>query len=221
MIQVLLVDDHTLVRTALRHLLEGQSDIRVVAEADSGEVALRSLREVRVDAVLMDIMMPGMGGLEAIRRMLIQQPGLAVVAITSSVDVAVPRRLLEDGVRAYVTKDAPADELIEALRRAVRGEHYVSSRIAREMALASLPSRNDPFSQLSQREMQVLMMLVEGATNRQISDRLLLSPKTVSTYRARLLEKLGAENDIELLRMAMGRGLVSMSPEPSAGGESA
>lgn len=89
------------------------------------------------------------------------------------------------------------------------------------MALASLPSRNDPFSQLSQREMQVLMMLVEGATNRQISDRLLLSPKTVSTYRARLLEKLGAENDIELLRMAMGRGLVSMSPEPSAGGESA
>lgn len=123
MIQVLLVDDHTLVRTALRHLLEGQSDIRVVAEADSGEVALRSLREVRVDAVLMDIMMPGMGGLEAIRRMLIQQPGLAVVAITSSVDVAVPRRLLEDGVRAYVTKDAPADELIEALRRAVRGEH--------------------------------------------------------------------------------------------------
>jgi len=210
MIRTLLVDDHTLVRTALGHLIQSAGDIQIVAEAESGEDALKKLREEPVDVVLCDILMPGIGGMETIRRIRARDEKIGLVAITAQVDVSLARNVLAEGVHAYVTKDAPADELIEAIRHAFRRDRFVSSRIAREIALSSTKGDVDPFDALSGREMQVLMMILEGTSNQQISERLCLSPKTVSTYRTRLLEKLGVSNDIELLRLAARQGLVEL-----------
>lgn len=211
MIRILLVDDHNLVRIGLHRLLDEQRGMHVVGEAESGEAALQKARDLQPDVVLMDVNMPGMGGVEATRRLLSQNADLRVVAITAHSDAVVPKRLLEMGAQAYVTKDAPVEELVLAIKKASAGQAYISQNIAQKMALQSLPSTHrceDPFAQLSQREMQVLMMLVEGQSNQAISHSLCLSPKTVSTYRSRLLTKLGLDNEIALLKLAMKHGIV-------------
>jgi len=165
MIRTMLVDDHTLVRTALTHLIQSAGDIKIVAEAESGEDALRKLREQPVDVVLCDICMPGIGGMETIRRIRSRHENTGVVAITAQVDVTLARTVLSEGVQAYVTKDAPADELIDAIRHVYRRDRFVSSRIARAIALSATKGDVDPFEALSGREMQVLMMILEGIGN--------------------------------------------------------
>ncbi len=207
MIRVLLADDHALMREGLKRMLAEQPDLEMVGEAGTGEQALDAARELDPDVVLMDLNMPGMGGMEAIKRLRASSPETAIVAITAHSDQIVPRRVLDSGVRAFVTKDAPIDELLMALRRAADGGRYVSASIAQKMTLESF-EENDPFRVLSGREMQVLMMVLEGRPNQVISDHLCLSPKTVSTYRTRLLSKLEVSNDIELMHLAIKHGLV-------------
>ncbi|HUX81693.1 MAG TPA: response regulator transcription factor [Halothiobacillus sp.] len=207
----MIVDDHTMVRKALAHLIGSEQDIVVTAEADSGESALVQLKTEQVDVVLCDIHMPGMGGLEAIRRIQARYPDVGLIAVTAEADAALARSVLEAGVHGYVTKDAPPHELITAIDHARNKTRFISSRIAQEIALQSMRKTTDPFDALSSREQQVLMMILEGKSNQFISDALCVSPKTVSTYKVRLQEKLGVSNDIELLRLAVKTGRIVFS----------
>jgi two-component system invasion response regulator UvrY len=211
MIRVMIVDDHTMVRKALAHLISSVAEISVTAEADSGEAALAMLKTQSVDVILCDIHMPGMGGLEAIRRIQARYPHIGLIAVTAEADAALARSVLEVGVHGYVTKDAPPQELITAIENAQHKIRFISSRIAQEIALQSMRKTADPFDTLSSREQQVLMMILEGKSNQFISDVLCVSPKTVSTYKVRLQEKLGVNNDIELLRLAVKSGRVVLS----------
>jgi two-component system, NarL family, invasion response regulator UvrY len=212
MIKVLLVDDHDLVRTGIRRLLEdraGQTGIQVVGEASTGEQALDLVRAHQPDVVLMDVNMPGIGGLEATRRLTQSHKNLKVIVLTVHAQGPFPKRLLEAGATGYLTKGCGVEEMITAIRRVMRGERYVSSEIAQQLALSLLPgSKESPFDALSRREMQILLMITQGHKTQTISDKLNLSPKTVSTYKSRLHEKLAVHNDLELMRMAVQHGML-------------
>ena len=203
MIKVLLVDDHELVRTGIRRILEEAADIEVIGEASSGDDALKSARKKEPNVVLMDVNMPGMGGIEATRRIVRLLPDVKVIALTVLDNDPFPAQLNEAGARGYLTKGCPASEMLDAIRMVYRGQHYVASSVARKHMLADWRGvASTPFEELSSREMQVAMMILEGQRTQEISDALSLSPKTVSTYRQRIYEKLDVKNDVELTRLA-------------------
>jgi two-component system invasion response regulator UvrY len=213
MIRVLLVDDHELVRTGIRRLLEDRGEaesIVVVGEADSGEQALEQVKTLTPDVILMDLNMPGIGGLEALRRMLRHDARLKVIVVTVHAEGPFPKRLLEAGAMGYLTKGCDIEEMITAIRRVHAGERHISPEIAQQLALSMLPGGEpSPLDRLSQREIQILLMLTQGYKAQAISDKLCLSPKTVSTYRQRIYEKLGVESDVGLTKFAMRQGLLS------------
>lgn len=212
MIRILLVDDHALFRSGMRHILEEAGEMEVVGEADSGETALEKVRERQPDVVLMDIHMPGIGGIEATRRIHRLAPEVRVIAVTALDDEPFPSQLLDAGAVGYLTKGCPAGELLQAVRRVMRGEHYLSAAVAQKLSLSALVNKGgSPLAKLSPREMQVMMMITRGKTTQEISDALFLSPKTVSTYRARLFEKLGVSNDVELTHFALRHGVVELA----------
>jgi two-component system invasion response regulator UvrY len=217
MIRVLIVDDHELVRTGIKRILEDTQGIRVIAEASTGEEALQRVREHRPDVVLMDVNMPGIGGLEATRKIIQSHPDLRVIVVTIHVDEPYPTRLLEAGASGYLTKGCAVDEIVDAIQVVHRGERYIGADIARQLALSMLPGgERSPFDKLSQREMQVMLMVTQGHSIQDISDRLCLSPKTVSTYRYRLYEKLGVDNDVELTHLAMRHGMIEFGQQTGA-----
>ena len=209
MIKIMLVDDHRLVRAGLRRVLAEAADMEVIADASSGEEALELARSKVPDVVLMDINMPGIGGLETTRRLVQRLPQLKVIVVSMHLEEPYPSRMLAAGAAGYISKDSAADEVIAAIRRVYSGGHYVAADVAGNMAASLVKGKSDsPFEQLSQRETQVMIMVTKGYSTQEISDRLHLSPKTVSTYRYRLFEKLGVSNDVELTRMAMRYGLL-------------
>lgn len=213
MIRVLLVDDHKLVRTGIRLILEETPDIRIAAEASSGEEAVRLARELKPDVILMDVNMPGIGGLEATRKLHAYDAALKVIAVTVHASEPFPLRLLEAGAQGYLTKDCAADEVVTAVRKVHGGERYITASIAQQLALAKLDGgKSSPFEKLSQREMQVMLMVITGQELQAISEQLHLSPKTVSTYRSRLFEKLDVSNDVELTRLALRYDVLSDTP---------
>ncbi|NIR32475.1 MAG: UvrY/SirA/GacA family response regulator transcription factor [Gammaproteobacteria bacterium] len=215
MISVVLVDDHDLVRAGLKRLLEDTRDLRVVAEAGSGEEALRMLRRRRPDVVLMDVNMPGMGGLEATRRLRQLAPEVKVIVVTVHVEQPYPRRLLEAGAAGYLTKGSSLEEIVSAIRAVHAGERYISADIAQRVALSMVPgAHQSPFDRLSQREMQVLLMFTQGHSVPAISEKLNISRKTVSTYRHRLFAKLEVHSDMELLKLAMRHGMIEKDTAP-------
>lgn len=209
MIRVLIVDDHRLVRTGLGRLLADIRGIEVVGEADSGERALELIRERRPGVVLMDVRMPGIGGMEATRRALRFDPDLKVIATTVYDDEPFPSQMLEAGAVGYVTKDADPRELVSAIRKAQVGQRYLSSDVARQIALRTYDEQEaSPFANLSGREMQIATMVVNCRKVQEISDTLCLSPKTVNSYRYRIFEKLNISSDVELTLLAMKHGMV-------------
>lgn len=210
MINVLLVDDHAIVRTGIRRLLDDVNGIKVADEAQSGEEAISIVRKKRPDVVLMDVSMPGIGGMEATRKLKQIYSDLPIIIVTVHTDDPFPSSLLKAGASGYLHKDCSLDEMVLAINKAYAGEHYISPDIAQNLALANIPGNSDssPFEQLSQREMQVMIMLVQGNKVQAISDKLCLSPKTISTYRTRLFEKLRVGNDAELTRLAMHHGML-------------
>ncbi|MCU0835185.1 MAG: response regulator [Chromatiaceae bacterium] len=210
MIRVILVDDHELVRAGIRRILEEAGDMEVVGEAAEGDEALRLARKVPVDVVLMDVNMPGMGGIEATRRMVRLLPEVKVIALTVLDEDPFPSHLKEAGAVGYLTKGCPAREMIEAVRTVNRGFPYVASSVARKHMLADWRGlAATPFEGLSSREMQVAMMILHGQRTQEISDTLSLSPKTVSTYRQRIYEKLNVKTDVELTRLAYRYRLIA------------
>jgi two-component system invasion response regulator UvrY len=209
MINVMLVDDHGLVRDGIKRLLNDVDGINVVAEAETGEQAIRQARKLSMDVILMDISMPGIGGLEATRKIARGMPDVKIIAVTVHDDDPFPARLLEAGAAGYLTKGCDVREIINAIRSVHAGKQYITPDIAHKLALTLVNKREkSPLERLTQRETQVMLMIVKGSTNKEISIRLCLSPKTTSTYRYRLFEKLGVQNDVELTRFASRHGLI-------------
>jgi two-component system, NarL family, invasion response regulator UvrY len=211
LIRVLVVDDHDLVRTGITRMLADIDGLQVVGEADSGEMALKMARELKPDVVLMDVKMPGIGGLEATRKLLRSQPDTKVVAVTVCEEDPFPTRLLQAGAAGYLTKGAGLDEMVQAIRLAFAGQRYISPQIAQQLALKSFQPQGSPFDALSEREIQIALMIVGCQKVQIISDKLCLSPKTVNTYRYRIFEKLSVTSDVELTLLAVRHGMVDAS----------
>ena len=205
----MLVDDHDLVRTGIKRLLEDHPNIEIVGEAVSGEEALQQVSVYDPDVVLMDINMPGIGGLEATRKLLQRKPKLKIIVVTMHDDDLFPQRFLKAGALGYITKGAKVEEMLQAIRTVMANKRYLSPAIAQQIALGQVGEEvTSPFDNLSERELQVLLMMMDGQSIGAISEKLCLSPKTVSTYRTRLYAKLGVQNDIELARLALLHGVV-------------
>lgn len=217
MIGVLLVDDHKLVRTGVRLILEETNDVRIVGEASSGEEAIERSRALKPDVVLMDVSMPGIGGLEATRKLLARNPALKVIVVSVHASEPYPLRLLEAGAQGYLTKDCAAHEIVTAIRQVHAGKRYITAAIAQQLALSMVGGgKGSPFEQLSQRETQVMLMITSGESPQAIADKLYLSPKTISTYRTRLFQKLGVSNAVELTRLALRYGVIEEKSERAA-----
>ena len=209
MIKVLVVDDHQLVRVGTTRLLEDQPGISIVGEAGSGEQAIDLVRSLQPDVVLMDIQMPGIGGLEATRRCLRIKPEVKIIALTMHEAEPFPTRLFDAGVRGYLTKQTDPVEMVKAIKRVCAGQRYISSEIAQNLALRPFgDSGQSPFELLSGREMQVTLMVIKGMNAPEMADKLSLSPKTVNSYRYRVFEKLDVKNDVELTKLAIKHSLL-------------
>ncbi len=202
MTRILLVDDHDLVRAGLKSILESKNNFEVVAEKSSGEEALAYLQEAAdlPDVVLMDINMPGIGGLETTKRIHHKFPVIKIIAVTALQEAPFPAQLLKAGASGYVTKGSDARKMFDAINAVLEGNQYLEHNVS--------ASDDNPFAELSDREMQVMLMVTQGHSNQYISDSLFLSPKTISTYRHRVFEKLNVSNDVELTHLAVRHGVI-------------
>ncbi len=207
MIRVMLVDDHVLVRMGFRMLL-ADAQIEVVAEASTGEQACADYPKIKPDVVVMDLSMPGMGGLEAVRRLLAQDANARVLALSAHEDTAHPRRVLRAGALGYLAKRSAPEALITAVTTVARGERYVDAQTAQALALAQIDGQSSPADSLSEREFSVFIQLARGASVPQIAAALNLSPSTVGTHLYHIKQKLGAGNQSELTLVALRWGLI-------------
>lgn len=206
MIKVLIVDDHALVRLGIRRLLEDVKGIKVIGEAESGEQAIQLTRTSPPDVILLDVKMPGIGGLETTRRLVRIKPDIKIIAVTAFSSDPYPSRVLQAGAVGYLTKECGLEEMTEAIKKVFMGQKYLSPEIAQQMALKSLDDsgqQESPFECLSERELQIMLMITSGSRVQEISEKLHLSTKTVNSYRYRLFDKLGIRNDVELTHLAM------------------
>ena len=209
LITVFLVDDHELVRTGIRRIIEDVRGMSVAGEADSGEEAIKWCRQQHVDVVLMDMNMPGIGGLEATKRILRINPEVKVIVLTVHTENPFPTRVMQAGAAGYLTKGAAPNEMLQAIRVVHSGQRYLSPEIAQQMALSQFsPAAENPFSELSERELQIMLMITRGEKVTDISEQLSLSPKTVNSYRYRLFDKLSISGDVELTHLAIRHGMI-------------
>ena len=210
MIRSIVVDDHQLVRVGTSRLLDDVDGFQVVGQAASGEAAIDLVRDLKPDIVLMDLQMPGIGGLEATRRCLRVDPELKIVILTIHEQEPYPSNLLKIGAAGYLTKRADVDEMVRAIRKVVLGQRYIASDIAQKLALDPYKDNDtNPFQCLSSREMQITLMVIDGSKVPYISQKLSLSPKTVNSYRYRIFEKLDIHNDVGLTKMAIKYGIIT------------
>ncbi len=207
MIRVMLVDDHALVRMGFRMLL-GDARIEVVAEAGSGEQACDEYPKVRPDVVIMDLSMPGMGGLEAVRRLVAKDPQARILVLSAHEDTAHPQRVMRAGALGYLTKRTAPETLISAVTAVAKGQPYVDAETAQALAAAQVRGETSPADVLSEREFSVFLQLARGLTVAQIAENLKLSPSTVGTHLYHVKQKLDASNQSELTLVALRWGLL-------------
>lgn len=215
-IRILLVDDHTLMRTGVRMVLEAEPDLEVVGEASTGEDGIHKAVELRPDVVLMDLSMPGIGGLEATRRLSAENTGARILVLTVHAEEEYLMPVLEAGGSGYVTKHSADVELVDAVRIVARGDVFLYPSAATVLTRSLRTPRphagkEDPLNLLSPREREVLTLTAEGYSSTEIGDRLHLSHKTVETYRQRLMDKLDLHHRSELVRFALTRGLLQVA----------
>ena len=209
MIRIVLIDDHELVRTGFRLILEQQPDMQVIGEASDGENGLLLLKKLKPDLALVDVHMPGVSGIEVTERVRKLKLKSRVVIVTMVSEAPFPRRLLEAGASGYITKSCPAPELLRAVRQVADGRRYLAPGIAEAMALDAIDgSGQSPFEELSSRELEVALMLARGQPMTVIAELLSLSSKTVATYKYRLFEKLNIDNSVTLAHLAGLHGLL-------------
>lgn len=209
LISVFLVDDHELVRAGIRRILEDVKGIKVVGEAHCGEDAVKWCRTNNADVVLMDMNMPGIGGLEATRKMLRYNPDVKIIVLTVHTENPLPTKVMQAGAAGYLSKGTAPQEMLNAIRTVCSGQRYIALDIAQQMALSQvMPDSDNPFSTLSERELQIMMMITKGQKVTEISEQLNLSPKTVNSYRYRMFSKLNINGDVELTHLALRHGML-------------
>lgn len=208
MIRVLIADDHALVRTGFRLLLDEPTDIEVVAEADSGENAYALYGEVSPDVVMIDLAMPGIGGIEAIKRLIARDPDARILALSAHEDISHPRRVLQAGALGYLSKRQAPEVLIDAIRQIAAGRRVIDPELAQQMAVAGLSGGNNPLEELSEREFEVFEKLALGKSVSQIAETLSLSPSTVGTHLYNVKQKLGLNNQAEITLLAVRHGVI-------------
>lgn len=209
-VKILIVDDHELVRTGLRLILEEVPDFEVVGEAKSGEDGLRFCRKDAPDVVLMDVNMPGIGGLEATKQIVQLSENTRVICLSMHTENPIPAKVMQMGAYGFVTKDAVPEEMILAIHKVAAGQKYVAPEIAQQIAIGKLDMNdNNPFEQLSDRELEITLMLVKGQRVPEIASSLNISAKTVNTYRYRMFDKLNINTDVELTHLAIRYKLIS------------
>ena len=210
LISIMLVDDHAVVRMGFKLLLEGAQEISVVAEAESGEEAVRTFQAHNPDVLVMDISMPGIGGLEAIDRILTKVADQKILVLSGHEDVMHARRVLKAGAVGYLTKRSAADALIDAVKTVYRGKTYLEPQIAQELAVEQVSGKKDPVDSLSEKEFKVFIALAKGQSVQDIADVMCLSPRTIGTHLYNIKQKLGASNSAELAIIAMRSGLIDL-----------
>jgi len=203
------VDDHAVVRMAFKMLIEAEADIKVIGEAESGELAVKLFQELKPDIIVMDITMPGIGGLEAIDRIMAKDKNTKILVLSAHEDSVHPKRVLNAGAMGYLTKRSAAEELIKAIKSIHQGKRYLEPNIAQQMAITQLSGETNPAEILSDREFEVFMALAKGKSTNDIADTLCLSPRTVGTHLYNIKQKLNANNSAEIALIAIRCGLIN------------
>jgi two-component system invasion response regulator UvrY len=209
MINILIAEQHVLMRSGIRRLLDDESDLTVVTEAGRIEQVLAAIRLGQVDVLLMDVNLPGVDSVEGTRRLLRVDEALKIVILGAHASGPYPVHLFRAGIAGYLTRTSTGEELITCVRKVFRGQRYVSADVAQTLLLDQIQDGNTPLGCLTQRELSVLVLLSQGHHRREISTKLCVSPKTISTYRTRLMRKLGARSDVELTHLSLRHGLIS------------
>ncbi len=207
-IRVILVDDHNVVRSGLRRLLESHKSIVIVAEAETGEAAYQLYGEHTPEVLLMDISMPGMGGLEAAKRILQRYPQAKIIIFSMHEAVSFATQALKTGVKGYVTKTGVAEDLVQAVLEVAKGRTFLSQDVAQKVALHTLMGEQNPLQQLTSREFEVFRLLAEGKRVEDVADMLKISQKTVANYYTLIKQKLAVNSPVEMVRLAMKHGLI-------------
>jgi DNA-binding NarL/FixJ family response regulator len=207
-IKVLLADDHAVVRAGYQMLLKQSEDIEVVAEAETGEQAVRAYTEHQPDVVVIDLSMPGMGGLEAIRRIMARDANARILVFSMHEDTVFVEQALNVGARGYITKSSAPETLLEGIRKIAAGHTYLDSDIAQRLAVQKTRDKDTPFSNLSTREFEIFCLLAEGLNNSEIAKRLSLSYKTVANYSTQIKTKLEVTTITEVARLAIRHNIV-------------
>ena len=215
------MDDHELVRLGIKRLLQDVPGIKVIGEASTGEEAVIMAKELVPDVVIMDVQMPtGIGGLEATRKMVRHNPAIKILALSVHEDEPYPSRLLQAGAVGYITKDCHNEEMINAIKTIYSGRRYISPEVAQQIALKKFTKGEEAtLDVLSERELQIFLMITKGRKPGAIAKTLCLSPKTVNSYRYRIFEKLGVNSDVELTLLAMRLGIIEGVLSEAAQGE--
>ncbi len=211
MIKLLIVDDHELVRTGLKHIISGDPAILVVGEAGDGEDAIIKNRQLEPDVILLDVSMPGLSGFEVTNRIRQSTPDTKIIILTVHAESPFPSKLLDAGATGYLTKGCEATELLAAIHSVASGKRYIGGDIAQQLALSLLPGASrSPFDTLTAREMEVALMLMQGMGAPEIAEVMRLSPKTVATYKYRVYDKLKVHKEVELMKMALRYGIIEI-----------
>lgn len=208
-IRIMLADDHEVVRSGLGRMLESQDDIQIVGEAASGEQAYQLYTELEPDVLIMDVSMPGIGGLEALRRITSRYPIAKVIMFSMHENVTMAIQAMNVGAKGYVAKSGQSGDIIEAVRQVLNGKNYLSADMAQKIALHSVASQEDPTRSLSVREFEVFRLLAEGKTLEDIARTLNLGHKTVANYQTILRHKLGFSTSVELVRLAIKYNIIN------------
>lgn len=200
----------SLVRTGIKLILGTTPNIKVIGEADSGEEAVDWCRKKQCDVILMDMVMPGIGGLEATKKILRYNPDAKIIVLTIQTEEPYPTKIMQAGASGFLTKGAEPDEMIRAIKDVASGKRFISPSVAQQIALSNFSSidTESPFKSLSERELQITEMIAKGLKAGDIAERLNLSPKTVNSYRYRIFDKLNLKGDVELTRLAIRCGIV-------------
>ena len=205
---IVLVDDHAVVRAGVRRLLEQEPLFEVIGEAESGEKAYQIFGELKPDVVVMDLSMPGMGGLEAIRRTLMRYEKAKILVLSMHEDLSFANQALKLGAKGYLTKNTLADDLVKSIETVTQGDVFLSDEIAKKMAMQSISGNQDPVDELSAREFEIFRLLAEGLDIDAIASTLNISSKTVSNYQTMIKQKLNINTPIELIRYAIKVGVI-------------
>ena len=207
-VTIVLVDDHAVVRAGVRRLLEQEALFDVIGEAESGEKAYHMFGELKPDVMVMDLSMPGMGGLEAIRRILMRHERARILVLTMHEDLSFANQALKLGAKGYLIKNTLGDDLVKSIQTVSRGEVFLSDEIAKKMAMQSILGEQDPIHELSAREFEIFRLLAEGLEIDAIATTLNISSKTVSNYQTMIKQKLNINTPVELIRYAIKAGVI-------------